>query len=83
MHRGLCELFNALEGQPVRIYTDDGRAVAGIVLTAGGESVRMIARHGGIVWAEYAHVVTVEEPQMRLRLRSDHRQTRRDIDGVS
>lgn len=68
MHRDLQERFTALEGQPVRIFTDDGRAVAGIVLGAGEQGVRLIARCGDIVWVESAHIASVEEPQMRLRV---------------
>ena len=66
MYRDLNERFNALEGQPVRVYTDDGRAAAGIILAANEQGVRLIARHGGIIWIQNAHIASVEEPRMRL-----------------
>jgi len=68
MYRDLQDLFRSLEGQPVRIFTDDGRAIEGIVLAAGEQSVRLIARHGAIVLVENVHIASVEEPQRRLRV---------------
>ena len=67
MYRDLCECFSALEGQPVRVFTDDGREVTGIVLAVGQQSVRLIVSGGGIFWIENAHIVAVQEPHMRLR----------------
>jgi len=69
MYRDLQERLRTLEGQPVRIFTDDGRSLAGIVLAAGEQSVRLIARCGDIVLVENAHIASVQEPQMRLRVR--------------
>ena len=69
MYRDLYDLFSSLEGQPVRIFTDDGRAIEGIVLAASEQSVRLIARHGAIVLVDNGHIASVEEPQMRMRVR--------------
>lgn len=69
MYTDLIAKFSALEEQPVRVFTDDGRAVAGIVLAVGEQGVRLIERRGDIVWIEYAHVASVQEPQMRLLVR--------------
>ena len=64
----LYERFCALEGQPVRVFTDDGRAITGIVLAANERCVRLIARCGNIFLIENAHITSLEEPQMRLRM---------------
>ncbi|MCL2811512.1 MAG: hypothetical protein FWD25_06435 [Clostridia bacterium] len=73
MYRDLYDLFCCLEGQPVRIFTNDGRAIEGIVLAASEESVRLIARHGAIVLVDNRHITSVEEPQMRMRVRKQER----------
>ena len=70
MYCDLHERLRTLEGQPVRIFTDDGRSVAGIVLAAGEQGVRLIARCGAIVLVDNAHIASVQEPQRRLRVRS-------------
>ena len=75
MYSDLYERFATLEGQPVKIFTDDGRAATGIVIVAGEECVRLIIRNGDIFLVEYAHIASVEEPQMRLRVRCASRCT--------
>jgi len=72
MYRDLQDLFCNFEGQPVRIFTDDGRAIEGIVLTASEQSVRLISRNGAVVLVANGHIASVEEPRMGLRVKQEH-----------
>lgn len=66
MSKCLYEEFKCFEGQPVKIYTDDGRIHKGIDINALENAVRIIDKCGRLVLIEYCHIDAVEEPQMSL-----------------
>lgn len=67
MNKNLCEIFRHYEGQPVEIFTDDGRVHCGIDVNAYEGAVRLIDKCGRLVLIEYSHIDSVVEPQMKLR----------------
>ena len=62
----LCREFKYYEGQPVRIYTSDGRLHSGVVMEAFQSSVRIIDKCGDTFLIQYRHVDAVQEPHMKL-----------------
>lgn len=62
----LCREFKYYEGQPVRIFTDDGRRHSGVVMEAFENSVRIIDKCGDTFLVEYRHIDAVQEPRMEL-----------------
>lgn len=71
MFEHLIKEFLRLKGQPVRIFTDDGRVHRGIVLSVVDSAVRILQENGCVTLIEFAHIDAVEEPQMEL-CRCDH-----------
>ena len=62
----LFKEFKCFEGQPVKIFTDDGKTHTGIDINALEDAVRIIDNNGRLVLIEYRHIDAVVEPQMRL-----------------
>jgi len=62
----LCEVFRRFEGQPVRVYTEDGRVITGIVIEVFDDTVRIIDRCGRPLLIRFCGIDPVLEPQMRL-----------------
>jgi len=62
----LYQEFKKFEGQPVMIYTDDGRVLCGIDLVAYEDAVRIIDKCSRTVYVAYEHIDSVVEPQMEL-----------------
>ena len=62
----LCREFKHYEGQPVRIFTDDGRRHRGVVMEAFQHSVRIIDKCGDTFLIEYCKIDAVQEPRMHL-----------------
>lgn len=62
----LFEEFKRYEGQPVKIYTDDGRVHCGIDVHAFGDYVRLLDECSRTLFIDYEHIDAVVEPQMRL-----------------
>lgn len=70
--KNLFHEFKRFEGQPIKIFTDDGRVQTGIDLDAFEDCVRIIDSCGRLKLIEFCHIDSVEEPQMRLhRCRCD------------
>lgn len=67
MNKELFEEFKHLQGQPVRIFTDDSRVIQGIVFCANECATRVLLENGDVALVDYDHIDTVEEPMMRLR----------------
>jgi len=76
----LCDEFMRLEGQPVRIETDDGGNHRGIVLNVYENACRIIDKCSRLHFIEYCHIVCVEEPRMELG-RCERCPMRSDEDG--
>ena len=67
MHkRYLFEEFRRYIGQPVRIYSTDGRLHQGMVAAAYDEYVRIIDRCERVFLVDYWHIDSVEQPHMKL-----------------
>ena len=64
--RNLFEEFKHFEGQPVKIFTDDGKTHTGIDINACEDAVRIIDDRGRMILVQYKHIDAVVEPQMRL-----------------
>ena len=62
----LCHEFKKYEGQPVKVYTDDGRTHTGISLACYDDAVRILDRCGRIIFIEFCHIDAVVEPMMKL-----------------
>ena len=58
--------FKKYEGQPVKVYTCDGRTHTGICLACYDDAVRLLDRCGRIVFLDFAHIDAVVEPMMKL-----------------
>lgn len=58
--------FKKFEGQPIKVFTDDGKVHCGIDLAAFDDSVRILEKCGRTLLLTYAHIDAVAEPQMRL-----------------
>lgn len=71
--KSLCEEFKCLEGQPVKIYTDDGKTHTGIDLDSNDSAVRIIDDCGRLIRIQFNRIDAVVEPQMRLRRCCDDR----------
>lgn len=67
MRKHLHEEFKHLEGQPVRIFTDDRRVHRGIVVESLESCVIIIDRCSRVNHVEFCHIAAIEEPQMKLR----------------
>ena len=63
----LCEKLRCLLDQPVRIFTDDERIVAGMVVGVNEDFVRVHDGCGDIFLVSICHIASIEEPHMRLR----------------
>lgn len=63
--------FKRFQGQPVRVFTDDGRVHRGIDADVGEDFVRLVDKHGCMEFIEFAHIDAVMEPRMEL-CRCDH-----------
>lgn len=63
----LFEEFKKFEGQPVEIFTDDGRKHCGIDIEAFENAVRIIDDCNRTQLIEFRHIDAVVEPMMRLR----------------
>lgn len=63
----LFEEFKKFEGQPVEIFTDDGKMYCGIDLAAFADYVRILDDCGRTIFIDYTHIDAVVEPQMKLR----------------
>lgn len=66
MLKSLYEEFRRLEGQPVKIYTDDGKTHTGRVLNVYEDGVRIIDDCGRLILIEFRRIDSVVEPQMDL-----------------
>lgn len=83
MLKHLRRVFERLEGQPVKIFTDDGRVRRVIVLEECDGGVRCIDECGRLFLFELCHIDSIEEPQMELhrcRCRRDRDDDRDDWD---
>lgn len=67
MKKNFFEAFKHYEGQPVRIFTDDGRIHTGIILDAFEDYVEIIEACGRLFLISLCHIDAIEEPQMELR----------------
>lgn len=63
----LFDEFRKFEGQPVKIFTDDGKVHCGIDMEAFETAVRILDDCGRTLFIEFSHIDAVVEPQMRLR----------------
>lgn len=64
--RALYEEFKRFIGQPVRIFTDDGRSHKGVVAAAYETHVRIIDKCENVFFIEYSHIDAVQQPHMKL-----------------
>jgi len=64
--KSLFSEFKHFMGQPVRIFTDDGRCITARVLNTFEDAVRVIDCCGCTMLIEFCHIDRVEEPQMSL-----------------
>lgn len=84
MMKGMCGRFERFEGQPVKVFTDDGRIHRGIVAEIF-ENVLRIVRMGGCVEdIAICHIDAIQEPQMALMRcegRRKHRNERELFEG--
>lgn len=77
----LYQEFKKYEGQPVKIYTDDGKVHCGIELVAYDDAVKILDKCGRTIFIDYSHVDAVVEPMMRLdRCCRDHCECRGEGD---
>lgn len=76
----LFEEFKRFEGQPVEIFTDDGRKHCGIDIEAFETAVRIIDDCGRTQLIEFRHIDAVVEPMMRLRRCCNECKCHRDRD---
>lgn len=67
MIKELREKLRRLIGQPVKIFTDDGRIHRGIVLDVDEDTVEIIDKCNRLFLIELFHIDAIEEPQMDLR----------------
>ena len=69
MNGHLREFFRFFEGQPVEIFTDDGRVHCGVICHAHDNFVKLVDRCGRVQLILLCHIDSVVESQMHLRPR--------------
>ena len=69
MRMGLAEKLRCLLDQPVRIYTDDERIIAGMVVGVSDDFVRILECCGDIFLVSICNIASIEEPHMHLHPR--------------
>lgn len=67
MNNNFIEAFRCYEGQPVKIFTDDGRIHTGIVLDTWEDNVQIIDKCGRLLLVSLRHIDAMEKPQMGMR----------------